>query len=117
MEQMSWTGACYFVTFIDDFTKKTFVYFLKTKDEVFEKFMSFKTLVEKQRGNNIKILRTGNGGEYTSKAFTVYLRKEGIRHQLTVPDTPEENGIDERPNRTIQEKARAMMQEARLSEK
>jgi len=51
--------------------------------------------------------------EYNAKAFTVYLWKEGTRHQLTVPDTPEKNGIVKRIH-TIQEKPRVMMQVAKF---
>uniref|UniRef100_A0A1D1Z793 Retrovirus-related Pol polyprotein from transposon TNT 1-94 n=1 Tax=Anthurium amnicola TaxID=1678845 RepID=A0A1D1Z793_9ARAE len=60
-------GARYFVTFIDDFSRKVWVYFLKHKSEVFEKFKDWKTNVEKQTGKHVKVLRTDNGGEYTSK--------------------------------------------------
>ena len=52
---------------------------------------------------------SGNGVEYTAKAFTAYLQKEGIRHQMTVPDKPEKNGIVKRAH-TIQEKARGKVQ-------
>jgi len=69
--------------------------------------------VEKQTGNSIKILSSGNGVEYTTKAFTAYLQKEGIRYQVTVPDTPEKNGTVKRPH-IIQEKTRIMMQEAKF---
>ena len=55
------------LTFIDDFTRKVWVYFLKYKSEVFEKFFHFKALVEKQSGQHIKVLRTNRGGEYISK--------------------------------------------------
>ena len=54
------------VAFIDDYSKQTCIYFLKTKSEVFERFQEFKTLVENQTGKNIWVLRTNNGGEYTS---------------------------------------------------
>ena len=55
------------LTFIDDYTRKTWVYFLKLKSEVLEKFCHFKALVEKQSGKHIKVLRTDRGGEYISK--------------------------------------------------
>jgi hypothetical protein len=55
----------YYVTFIDDFSHKTWIYFLKAKDEVFNKFQEFKALVENLFGRKIKVLRSYNGGEYT----------------------------------------------------
>lgn len=56
----------YFVTFIDDYSRRTWIYFLKAKDEIYGQFQEFKTLVENQTGKNIKVLRSDNGGEYTS---------------------------------------------------
>ena len=58
MQNSSLAGNQYFLTFIDDFTRKTWVYFLKNKSEVFEKFRNFKALVENQSGKHIKVLRT-----------------------------------------------------------
>lgn len=62
-------GSIYMLTFIDDFNKKTWVYFLKYKSEVFASFKTFKTFVEKQSGFIIKALRSNCGGEYTSHFF------------------------------------------------
>ena len=59
----------YYATFIDDYSRKTLIYLLKTKDEVFDKFVEFKASVENLIGRNIKVLRTNNGGEYTSNEF------------------------------------------------
>lgn len=67
METTSLGGARYYLTFIDDFTRKIFIYFLETKDQVSETFEKFKTLVENQTGKNIKILCTDNGGEYVNR--------------------------------------------------
>jgi transposase InsO family protein len=72
-------GSMYFVSFIDDFSRKTWIYFLKTKDEVFSKSQEFKALAENQRGKKIKLLRMDNGGEYTSKEFEVSARRQGSR--------------------------------------
>ena len=63
------TTSMYYVFFIYDFCCKTWIYFLKTKDEVFSKFQEFKALVEIQIGKKIKVLRSKNGGEYTSNGF------------------------------------------------
>lgn len=61
MEESSHSGARYFVTFIDDCSRKTYIYFLKRKDEVFEKFKLFKALVENETSQKIKVLRSDNG--------------------------------------------------------
>ena len=67
MQTPSLVGSHYMLTFIDDYTRETWVYFLKLKSEVFEKFCHFKALVENQSGQHIKVLRTDRGGEYISK--------------------------------------------------
>ena len=114
MESTSYGGSRYFVTFIDDKTRKMFIYFLKTKDEVFNTFQDFKAFAEKQTGKNIKILRSDNGGEYISRAFDGFLKSQGIRHHTTVAYTPEQNGVAERANRTIVERARSMLHDQSL---
>ena len=60
-------GSLYYVTFIDDFSRNTWMYLIKTKDEVFGKFQEFKAEVENLIDKKIKIIRTDNGGEYTFK--------------------------------------------------
>ena len=109
MQQASIGGAKYFLTFIDDATRKTFVYFLKAKHEVFGKFQEFKALAERQTSKQIKAIRSDNGGEFVSKAFDEHLKSHGIHHQKTVPYTPQQNGVAERANRTIVERARTML--------
>ena len=110
-------GANYFLTFIDDKTHYVWVYVLKTKDEVFKYFLEWKTQAEKSSGYQLKVLRTDNGGEYTSKEFKNYLKSEGVRHELTVPKTPEQNGVAERLNRTLVEAVRSMLIDANLPHK
>lgn len=108
----SYSGHRYFLTFIDDYSRKVFVYFLKTKNEVIDKFIEFKALVENQTDRKIKCIRSDNGGEFCNNAFKSILKKSGIEHQTTVPKTPQQNGVSERYNRTIMEKVRSMIDEA-----
>ena len=109
MQTPSLAGSHYMLTFIDDFTRKTWVYFLKKKSEVFEKFYNFKALVENQSGLHIKVLRTDRGGEYISKFFLLFCRENGIQKQFTTRFTPQQNGVAERKNRTIMDMARSML--------
>ena len=115
MQEKSLGGAEYFLTFTDDKTRYTWVYILKTKDQVFDCFLHWKALVERQSKQKLKTLRTDNGGEYTSNKFEKYLKDEGIRHEKTIPKTPEQNGVAERLNRTLVESARSMLLDANLS--
>ena len=89
MSVHSFNGYNYCVTFIDDYSKKTWIYFMKVKSEVFKRFRKFKTLVENQTGRKIHVLRMDNGGEYTSNEFLEYCSVEGIKKENTVPHTPQ----------------------------
>lgn len=71
-------------------------------------------MVEKVSGRKLKILRSDNGGEYTSKKFEVYLKSERICHEHTIPKTPQQNGVAERLNRTLMESSRSMLLDAAL---
>ena len=86
-------GNKYFVTFIDDTSRKTWLYLLHTKGQVFQYFHKFHAMVERETGNPLKRLRTDNGGEYISKEFKEYCSKYGIKHEKTVPGTPQHNGV------------------------
>ena len=110
MSAESLGGAEYFVTFIDDNTRYVWVYPLKHKDEVFDRFLEWKALVEKSSGRKLKVFRTDNGGEYTSTKFQDYLKAEGVRHERTVPKTPEQN-------RTLVETTRSMLIDSKLPHK
>ena len=114
MSVKSMSGAEYFLTFIDNKTRYVWTYILKRKDQVFEKFLEWKALVEKSTGQKLKTLRTDNGGEFTSTQFQDYLRSEGVHHQLTVPKTPQQNGVAERINRTLVKTVRSMLADAKL---
>lgn len=114
MENESIGGSRYFLTFIDDNTRKVFVYCLKSKTQVFDKFKGFKARVENESDHKIKKLHTDNGKEYITNEFQDYLRSNGIQHQLTVTYTPEQNGTAERMNRTLVEKAKCMLADAKL---
>ena len=107
-------GARYFLTLIDDYSRKVWVYFLKQKDEVFGKFKQWKAMVEKQTGRSVKRLRTDNGGEFCSKEFEEFCKNAGIVRHHTVPGTPQQNGVAERMNRTLLERARCMRINAAL---
>jgi transposase InsO family protein len=114
MSMESVSGFKYFVLFIDDYSRKTWIFFLKTKDEVFDRFREFRALVENQTGRRIRVLRSDNGGEYTSKEFVEYCAAEGIKKELTVPYNPQQNGVAERKNRTIVGATRAMIHDQGL---
>jgi transposase InsO family protein len=96
-------GSLYYVTFIDDFSRKTWLYPLKTKDEVFSKFQEFKAEVENLTDKKIKTIRSDNEREYTSKELNAFCKELGIRRELIVPHNPQQNGVAKRKHRTIEE--------------
>ena len=87
---------------------------MKTRDEVLGHFKIYQAWAEKATGHKITTLRTDGGGEYTSGAFTAYLRQEGIQRQFTPPHTTEHNGVAERLNLIIFRAVRCMLHRARL---
>ncbi|GKD83365.1 gag-pol polyprotein [Tanacetum coccineum] len=111
---LSLGGAKYFVSFIDDYSRRCWVYPIKKKSDVFEVFKVYKARVELDFGKKIKCLRTDNGGEYTADKFDTFCRQEGIKRQFTTAYTPQQNGVAERMNRTLLERARAMLATASL---
>lgn len=117
MEVMSIGGSKYFLLLVDDFSRMSFVYFIKSKSDVFQFFKQFKTSVEKQLGRKIKMFRSDQGGEFCGNQFESFLRDEGIIHQKTNAYTPEQNGLAERLNRTLVEKARCLLFDANLHKK
>ena len=117
MRTSSLDNSKYFILFIDDYSRMTWVYFLKEKSEVFNIFNKFKSHVEKESGCKIKCLRSDNGTEYTSSKFKAFCEVEGIHRQMTVPYTPQQNGVSERKNRTVMEMARSMLKDKNLPNK
>jgi hypothetical protein len=116
MKTESFGGAKYFVTFIDDYSRCVTVYPMKYKSEVLEKFKEWEAAVTNQAECKIKTLRTDNGvSEYTSTEFQDFLKEKGIRHETTVPHSPQQNGVAERMNRTLQEAALSMILHVGLS--
>lgn len=86
----------YILSFVDDFTRKTKIYFLYKKLEAFVMFKVYKACVKKEEGMNITCLRTDRGGEFTSNEFEEFCITHGISKKLTVSYTPQQNGVAER---------------------
>jgi hypothetical protein len=108
-------GGCkYYMSFIDDHTRKVWVYFMKHKGEVFQHFLNFKAMVEKEKGMSIKCLRSDGRGEYFSKEFSEYLKEHGIQRKYSCSYSPQQNGVVERKNMHIVEITHAMLNEKNL---
>ena len=99
----------YVITFIDDYNRKTWAYFLSEKSEALAMFKKYKLFVEKEIGDVICCLRTDRGGEFTSLEFNNFCSMNGVNRQLTTAYTPQQNGVAERKNRTIMNMVRSML--------
>jgi transposase InsO family protein len=95
MTAPSMNGCLYYIIFIDDCSRKTWIYFLKTKDESFSRIQDFKNLVENQTGRHIQVSRTDNGKEYDSYKYDELCRASRIKRELTVSYNPQQNGVAE----------------------
>ena len=110
----STTKHKYYVIFVDEFSRKCWIFFMQKKDKKFFEFYEFKALVEKELGKKVKALRSDNGGEYIYNEFKNFCSKEGIRRELIAPHNPHQHGVAERKNRTIMGATRAMLHDQGL---
>jgi hypothetical protein len=103
-----------YVSFIDDHTRKVWVYFMKHKGEVFQHFLNFKVMVDKEKGVNIKCLRFDGGGEYFSNELNEYLKEHGIQRKYSCSFSPQQNRVAKRKNMHIAKITSAMLNEKNL---
>ena len=107
-------GAIYFITLIDDYSRYGYVYLLSHRYEALDIFKRFVVEVETQLERRVRILRTDRGREYLSDMFKEFCEEKGIQRQLTIPRTPQQNGVAECRNRTFLDMVRSMMAHANL---
>ena len=114
-KNVSWGGKRWFVTFIDDYSRRVWMYCMRNKNEVLQIFLEWKKMVENQTDRKIKRLRSDNGGEYTYGPFLKVCEDEGIVRHFTVPGKPQQNGVAETMNQMLIEKVRCTLFQAGLS--
>ncbi|GJV60133.1 retrovirus-related pol polyprotein from transposon TNT 1-94 [Tanacetum coccineum] len=105
----SMSGCRYFLSIVDDYSRRVWVHFLRHKNEAFRKFKEWKELVENQTGRKLKKLRTDNGLEFCNQEFNNLCTESGIARHLTVSRTPQKNGLAERMNRMLLNKVRCLV--------
>ncbi|RVW56514.1 Retrovirus-related Pol polyprotein from transposon TNT 1-94 [Vitis vinifera] len=103
------SGTRWFVTFVDDHTRVTWVFLMKEKSEVGHIFQTFNLMVQNQFNSKIQVLKSDNAKEYFTSSFSTYLQNHGIIHISSCVDTPQQNGVAERKNRHLLEVARCLM--------
>ena len=116
MQVTSEGGAAYMATFTDDYSRLSEVQMLKQKSGVAAAVRATIRSWEIQVGMRVKTVRTERGTEYVNTELTNYFVDKGITHHTTAPYTPEQNGVAERLNRTLMERVKAMLFDAKLEE-
>ena len=107
-------GMSYCFVIVDDYSRFTWVFFLAHKHNTLDVFKSFCKRVEKQKGLSIVSVRSDHGGEFENSRFQEFCETLGYTHNFSSPRTPQQNGVVERKNRTLQEMARTMIQDYSL---
>jgi hypothetical protein len=107
-------GHRYAVSFTCDYTDHTWSMPMKSKDQTLATFKKFCAQVKTQYGLNIRYFRSDRGGEFMSKDFEDFLGSEGIIHETSAPDTPQQNGLAERMQQTIWSGIRAILHHSGL---
>ncbi|KAH9649255.1 Integrase catalytic domain-containing protein [Citrus sinensis] len=110
----SLNGKYYAFVIVDDYSRYTWVLFLANKDDALDAFKVLYKKLQNEKGHDIICIRSDHGGEFENHAFENFCNNLGIEHQFSSPRTPQQNGVVERKNRSIQEMARTMLNENAL---
>jgi len=102
---------------VDNYSRWSWVKFLKSKDDSYDVFRKFCIQVQSEKELNILKVRSDHGGEFENEPFKIFCEKHGIVHEFSSPRTPQQNGVVERKNRSLQEMARAMIHENNLAKR
>ena len=102
-------GFRYFVTFVDDYSRTTWLYLMKNRSELFSHFHAFCAKIHTQFHVFVQNLRSDNAKEYVSEQFQSFMLPNDILHQTSCVDTPAQNGVSERKNRHLLETTRALL--------
>ncbi|GJR06867.1 retrovirus-related pol polyprotein from transposon TNT 1-94 [Tanacetum coccineum] len=109
MRVASINGKKYILVIIDDYSRYTWTLFLRSKDETPEVLKHFLTMIQCNFQAQVISVRTDRGTEFLNKTLHAYFKEKGIEHQTSTPQTPEQNGVVKRRNRTLVEAARTML--------
>ncbi|CAM8994349.1 unnamed protein product [Rhodiola kirilowii] len=111
MRVQSRAGNRYVFVIVDDYSRYTWVIFIRSKDEVFDSFKTWVKLVKRRFGEKLKSIRTDHGTEFDNGLFVDFCKDQGIDHNFSAPRTPQQNGVVERKNRTLEDMTRTMLLE------
>jgi transposase InsO family protein len=106
-------GKWYVLVIVDDYSRYSWVFFLESKDEVFEHFWSLALRFNNEHANCLKVIRSDNGIEFRNVSFDQFCLEHDVHQQFSTPRVPRQNRVMERKNRTLVEMARMMLDEHR----
>ena len=110
----SLAGNFYALVIVDDFSRYTWTIFLASKNDAYKAFKKLAKVLHNENENSIKQIRSDHGGEFQNAKFDKFCEKHGIIHSYSAPRTPQQNGVVERKNRSLEELARTMLNESNL---
>ena len=111
---MSIGGNYYALVIVDDYSRFTWTLFLKNKSDAFHAFKKLAKVLQNENSCSISALRSDHGGEFENEKFNHFCEKYGIKHNFSAPGTPQQNGVVERKNRSLEELARTMLNESNI---
>jgi transposase InsO family protein len=114
MQVESLNGKRYVLVCVDDYSRYTWVIFIREKSDAFDVFKELCYLIEKEQGSGVIRIRSDHGKEFENSKFSEFCATKGIEQEFSAPITPQQNGVVERKNRTLQECTRAMLHAQKL---
>ncbi|GJX37578.1 retrovirus-related pol polyprotein from transposon TNT 1-94 [Tanacetum coccineum] len=114
MRVASINGKKYIMVIVDDYSRYTWTLFLCSKDETPEVLKDFLMMIQRNLQAPVISVHTDRGTEFLNNTLNAFFKEEGIKHQTSTPQTPEQNGVVERRNRTLVEAARTMLSTSKL---
>ena len=111
---MSFGGSYYALVIVDDYSRYTWTLFITHKNDAFQAFRKLAKIIQNKKNLKIISIRSDHGGEFENKEFELFCDKHGIEHNFSAPRTPQQNGVVERKNRSLEEIARTLLNDTPL---
>jgi len=111
---MSLGGNYYGLLIVDDYSRFTWTLFLKTKNDAFDVFHKLAKVIQNEKGLHIVSIRSDHGREFQNESFEKFCEENKIHHNFSAPRAPQQNGVVERKNRSLEEGARTLLNETKL---
>lgn len=102
-------GKKYFMVVVDDFSKYTWVTFLREKSKAFNKFLNICKMIQVEKDLTIKWIWSDHGWEFENHKFSNWFNELGVKHEFSAPKTPQQNGVAKRNNKTLLNMAISML--------